>query len=102
MTTSVQAGSKVDTISENVLTEISLVMACLIEAETLAICIEKAQRTFCEYGILGEVIVADNGRSDGSITNAQRLGAQVVRNSMWGAIGEHASKACDDKMEIPV
>ena len=45
--------------------EISVVMPCLNEAETLPLCIEKIQRTFADHGICGEVIVADNGSSDG-------------------------------------
>jgi hypothetical protein len=74
----VQSSSNVATASENMVPEISLVMPCLNEAETLATCIEKAQRTFREHGILGEVVVADNGSSDGSIAIAQRLGARIV------------------------
>lgn len=58
--------------------EISVVMPCLNEAETLPVCIEKIQRTFTDHGIRGEVIVADNGSSDGSIAIAQRLGARVI------------------------
>ena len=53
-------------------------MPCLNEADTLAICIEKAQRAMREAGIEGEVIVADNGSTDGSQEIAQRLGARVV------------------------
>ncbi len=58
--------------------ELSVVMPCLNEADTLASCIEKAQRIFLSSGISGEVIVADNGSSDGSPLIAQRLGARVV------------------------
>src|SRR5271157_4908042 len=58
--------------------EVSVVMPCLNEAETLAVCIEKAQRTFREHKIPGEVVVADNGSSDGSQAIAQTLGARVV------------------------
>jgi glycosyltransferase involved in cell wall biosynthesis len=58
--------------------EVSVVVPCLNEAETLAACIEKAQRTFREHGIRGEVVVADNGSSDGSQAIARSLGARVV------------------------
>ncbi len=58
--------------------ELSVVMPCLNEADTLAICIEKAQRAMREYAIEGEVIVADNGSTDGSQEIARRLGARVV------------------------
>jgi glycosyltransferase involved in cell wall biosynthesis len=58
--------------------EVSVVMPCLNEADTLATCIEKAQRALRENKIAGEVIVADNGSTDGSQTIATRLGARVV------------------------
>src|ERR1017187_840678 len=74
--------------------EISVVMPCLNEAQTLPFCIEKIQRTFVDHGICGEVIVADNGSSDGSIGSAQRLGARVVSvaakgygSALMGCIG---------------
>ena len=47
--------------------EVSVVIPCLNEADTLAICIEKARRALREHDIAGEVIVADNGSTDGSI-----------------------------------
>lgn len=56
----------------------SVVMPCLNEAETLAVCIKKAQRAFRDNGIRGEVVIADNGSSDGSQAIAQRLGARVI------------------------
>jgi len=59
--------------------ELSVVMPCLNEAETLEACIAKAQRALREAGISGEVIVADNGSTDGSVEIAERLGARVVR-----------------------
>ena len=58
--------------------EVSVVMPCLNEAETLARCIEKAQRAFKELGLAGEVVIADNGSTDGSQEIATRLGARVV------------------------
>ena len=58
--------------------ELSVVMPCLNEAETLGTCIGKAQQAMREANISGEVIVADNGSTDGSIEIAERLGARVV------------------------
>ncbi len=58
--------------------ELSVVMPCLNEAETLAICISKALKAFESAGIAGEVVVADNGSTDGSQAIAERLGARVV------------------------
>jgi glycosyltransferase involved in cell wall biosynthesis len=58
--------------------ELSVVMPCLNEAETLATCIRKAQRAMAEHGIAGEVIVADNGSTDGSQDIAAQLGARVI------------------------
>lgn len=58
--------------------ELSIVMPCLNEARTLAPCIEKAQTFLNEHGVSGEVVIADNGSTDGSIEIAQRMGARVV------------------------
>ena len=58
--------------------ELSVVMPCLNEAETLAVCIEKALRAMSTAGISGEVIIADNGSIDGSQEIARKLGVSVV------------------------
>ena len=58
--------------------ELSVVMPCLNEAETVATCIEKAQRALSKHGIAGEVIVADNGSKDGSQNIAMEMGARVI------------------------
>ncbi len=58
--------------------EVSIVMPCLNEAETLAVCIEKAQKYLRENGVDGEVLIADNGSTDGSQEIAMNLGARVV------------------------
>ena len=58
--------------------EFSIVMPCLNEAETLATCIQKAKRSLEENNAAGEIIIADNGSSDGSQEIAARLGARVV------------------------
>jgi len=58
--------------------ELSVVMPCLNEADTIAIVIEKAQRAITENGINAEVVIADNGSTDGSPEIARKLGARVV------------------------
>jgi len=58
--------------------ELSVVMPCLNEADTLETCIRKAQQALRENRITGEIIVADNGSSDASREIAERLGARVV------------------------
>jgi len=58
--------------------ELSVVMPCLNEADTVGTCVEKAVRVLRENGISGEVLVADNGSTDGSQEIATRLGARVV------------------------
>ena len=60
------------------LTELSIVMPCLNERETVGTCVRKALKTLRDAGINGEVIVADNGSSDGSIDLARSEGARVV------------------------
>ncbi|MAI77621.1 MAG: dolichol-P-glucose synthetase [Deltaproteobacteria bacterium] len=58
--------------------ELSVVMPCLNEADTLAICIQKAQAAFEASRVQGEVIVADNGSLDGCPEIARSLGARVI------------------------
>jgi glycosyltransferase involved in cell wall biosynthesis len=58
--------------------EVSVVIPCLNEAETLATCIEKAAKALASNSIAGEIIVADNGSTDGSQAIATRLGSRVV------------------------
>ena len=58
--------------------ELSIVMPCLNEAETLAVCVKKAKAFIAEHGLVGEVIVADNGSTDGSQQIANALGARIV------------------------
>jgi glycosyltransferase involved in cell wall biosynthesis len=73
--------------------EVTVVMPCLNEADTLETCIGKAQRALRENDIAGEIIVADNGSADGSGDIARRLGARVIRveargygNALMGGI----------------
>ena len=97
-------------------TELSVVMPCLNESDTLAVCIEKAQRAMREAGIVGEVVIADNGSTDGCPEIAEGLGARVVHveakgygNALMGGINAARGKFvimgdCDDSydfLEIP-
>ena len=56
--------------------EVSVVIPCLNEADTIESCILKAQRAFQDGAINGEIVVADNGSSDDSILIAERCGHQ--------------------------
>jgi glycosyltransferase involved in cell wall biosynthesis len=58
--------------------EVSVLMPCLNEAETLGTCINKAKASLKNLGVNGEVIIADNGSTDGSQEIARSLGARVV------------------------
>ncbi len=58
--------------------ELSIVMPCLNEAETLATCIRKARAAIEKLGVEAEIVVADNGSSDGSQALARELGVRVV------------------------
>jgi len=87
--------------------EISVVMPCLNEEETVGTCVRKAVAVLEREGIRGEVIVADNGSLDGSIELAQKEGARVVNvadkgygNALKGGIlaahGEYVLMADSD------
>ena len=58
--------------------EVTVVMPCLNEAETLALCLEQVLHTLRIHNISGEIVVADNASTDGSPEIAQRMGARVV------------------------
>ena len=58
--------------------ELTILMPCLNEAETLAICIAKARGFLERSGVVGEVVIADNGSTDGSQEIARNAGARVV------------------------
>jgi glycosyltransferase involved in cell wall biosynthesis len=58
--------------------EVSVVLPCLDEAETLETCVHKALGSLAELGVAGEVVVADNGSTDGSQAIARSAGARVV------------------------
>lgn len=58
--------------------ELTILMPCLNEAETLGVCINKAKTYLEESGVRGEIVVADNGSTDGSQKIAEEHGARVV------------------------
>lgn len=58
--------------------ELTILMPCLNEAETIGTCVRKAMDYLARSGIAGEVLVADNGSTDGSQAIAEALGARVV------------------------
>ena len=64
--------------------ELTILMPCLNEAETLAVCIGKANAFLDKAGIAGEVLIADNGSTDGSREIAERGGARVVPVAQQG------------------
>jgi len=73
--------------------ELTVVMPCLNEAETVASCVRKAVKFIADSGINGEVVVADNGSTDGSQQLAEDAGARVVNvkdkgygNALMGGI----------------
>ena len=64
--------------------ELTVLMPCLNEARTLPACIRKARRFMAMHGVSGEVLVADNGSTDGSVEIARREGARVIAVSERG------------------
>jgi len=59
--------------------ELTILMPCLNEAETIARCIEKAKLGIQRSGVRGEILIADNGSTDGSIQIAEKSGARVIQ-----------------------
>ncbi len=79
--------------------ELSVVMPCLNEAETLALCMQKARDYFERSGVAGEIIIADNGSTDGSQQIAEANGGRVVHvgrrgygAALVGGVGEARGK----------
>jgi glycosyltransferase involved in cell wall biosynthesis len=64
--------------------DVSVVIPCLNEANSIAFCVDKAIRAFQSANLRGEVVVADNGSTDGSIEIAEKLGARVIPVSQRG------------------
>ncbi len=63
---------------------VSVIIPCLDEAEGVGICVEKARRALAEMGVEGEVVVVDNGSTDGSPGIAEAAGARVVHERRRG------------------
>lgn len=64
--------------------ELSVVMPCLNEAETIETCIQKAQGYLTRSGVRGEIVIGDNGSTDGSQEIARKCGARVIDVPMRG------------------
>ncbi|HUH94223.1 MAG TPA: glycosyltransferase family 2 protein [Casimicrobiaceae bacterium] len=78
-------GATVQTLEQNEpAPELTILMPCLNEAETLASCIGKARAFLDREGISGEILIADNGSTDGSPRIAEQSGARVVHVSERG------------------
>ncbi len=82
--------------------ELSIVMPCLNEAATLATCIGKARRFLDDRGISGEIVIGDNGSTDGSREIARGLGARVVEVPIrgYGAAIDRASRSAKGRYII--
>jgi len=64
--------------------ELSVVMPCLNEARTLGDCIKQAQKAIADHNLSAEIVVADNGSTDGSQKIAAQLGARVINVTQRG------------------
>jgi glycosyltransferase involved in cell wall biosynthesis len=82
--------------------EATIIMPCLNEAETLADCIAAAQRGLAAAGVQGEILIADNGSTDGSQEIARQLGARVVYvpEKGYGHALRHGMEAAQGKYLI--
>ena len=81
--------------------ELSIVMPCLNEAQTLPNCITKAHRFLAEEEVAGEIIVADNGSRDGSQQIARDLGCAPDRRArarLWCCTNGRVSRPLRDSM----
>ena len=83
-TTLVSDSALREAIGETRPVEVSVVIPCLNEANSLAYCVDKARKALQEAGLSGEVVVADNGSTDGSIEIAEEHGARVIRVTQRG------------------
>ena len=66
------------------MTQLTILMPCLNEAETIRFCIAQAQAWIATSGVATEILIADNGSTDGSIEIAESMGARVVRVAQRG------------------
>ncbi len=82
--------------------EVSVVLPCLNEEETVAACVKKALGWFEREGVDGEVVVVDNGSTDRSREEALRAGARVIEESRRGYGAAHLRGFADSRGEIIV
>jgi hypothetical protein len=82
--------------------DLTCLMPCLNEAETIELCIRQAQDSIIRLGISGEVLIADNGSTDGSQDIARELGARVVNVEQkgYGAALQHGIASAKGKYVI--
>ena len=78
------SGAPISPTSPGSAPKLSIVMPCLNEADTLEECVHAAQAFLRKAGTPGEIIVADNGSTDGSPTIGEKAGARVVREGRRG------------------
>lgn len=64
--------------------ELTILLPCLNERETIGRCIERAHKALSEHALVAEILVADNGSDDGSIPLAEQLGARVIHVPVRG------------------
>lgn len=88
--------------NSNKLLELSIVMPCLNEAETIEVCIKKANKWLLENKVEGEVVIGDNGSTDGSQQMATNLGARVINvpQKGYGAALMGAIEAANSKFVV--
>jgi len=82
--------------------ELTILMPCLNEAETLSICIQKARTFLSKCNIEGEVLIADNGSTDGSVDIAKKEGARIthVKEKGYGNALKEGIKGAKGKFVI--
>jgi glycosyltransferase involved in cell wall biosynthesis len=71
-------------INDDAVIELSVVMPCLNEARTLGDCIKQAQKAIADHNLSAEIVIGDNGSTDGSQEIASRLGARVINVTQRG------------------
>src|SRR6266496_1698739 len=79
-----QTGPPQATSAAKEIIEVSVVIPCLNEAKSIGFCVDKAIAAFRDNAIRGEVVVSDNGSTDGSIEIAEARGARVAHATLKG------------------
>jgi hypothetical protein len=82
--------------------DVSVVLPCLNEEETVAACVEKAKTWFDKAGVRGEVVVVDNGSTDRSREEALRAGARVIDEPRRGYGAAHLRGFAESRGEVIV